>query len=384
MEFEYTGSSMPAIAYVLAPKGFVVRALAWNGEWHTAFADWVTIETEESADPEALLQNTAVIFSIAANEGEERAADLFVFPASMANVAAGDICDPADPNCGILPEYEKYHVGRFTQAGVPMPFIVPQYPSSMLEAEGVFFTELGPKDSDNIMQWDIEGAESYHKVTYTGQWSYESAYFFINKPYASFKIYKDDQYPEGFFTTEVPEAEMEEYWLEAWANPDKTLGRFNMRYTPATPIHAAVVYFDENGGKVAAVLVEYNPSAGGSSEGASFTVASGYAEVMGLDVMGQPAGMLNNMISGLGVTAQEEKVIMASSPEVEFTTSFSFSQIFIIDMMGNMVENTSAFSVYQSSNTTFKVTAANESQYLLVFMDSMGEVPVVVYYNCWY
>ena len=385
MEFEYTGSSMPAIAYVLAPKGFVVRALGWNGQWHdSAFADWVTIQTEESADPEAILQNTAVIFSIAANEGEERAADLFVFPASMANVAAGDICDFNDPNCGFLPQYAKYHVGRFTQAGVPMPFIVPQYPSSMLEAEGVFFTELGPKDSDNIMQWDIEGAESYHKVTYTGQWSYESAYFFINKPYASFKIYMDTQYPEGFFTAEVPEAEMEEYWLEVWANPDKTLGRFNMRYTPATPTHAAVVYFDENGGKVAAVLVEYNPSAGGSSEGASFTVASGYAEVMGLDVMGQPAGMLNNMISGLGVTAQEEKVIMASSPEVEFTTSFSFSQIFIIDMMGNMVDNTSAFSVYQSSNTTFKVTAANESQYLLVFMDSMGEVPVVVYYNCYF
>ena len=384
MEFEYTGSSMPAIAYVLAPKGFVVRALAWNGEWHTAFADWVTIETDEPADPEALLQNIAVIFNIAANEGEERAADLFVFPASMANVAAGDICDSADPNCGILPEYAKYHVGRFTQAGVPMPFIAPQYPSSMLEAEGVFFTDLGPNDSDNIMRYDIEGAESYHKVTYTGQWSYKSAYFFINKPYASFKIYKDDQYPEGFFTTAVPEAEMEEYWLEAWANQDKTIGRFNMRYTPATPTHAAVVYFDENGGKVAAVLVEYNPSAGGSSEGASFTVASGSAEVMGLDVMGQPAGMLNSMISALGFTAKEEKVIMASSPEVEFTANFNFSQIFIIDMMGNMVENTSAFSVYQTSNTTFKVTAANESQYLLVFMDSMGEVPVVVYYNCYF
>ena len=178
---------------------------------------------------------------------------------------------------------------------------------------------------------------------------------------------------------------MEEYWLEVWANPDKTIGRFNMRYTPATPTHAAVVYFDENGGKVAAVLVEYNPSAGGSSdEGASFTVTSGAAEVMGLDVMGQPAGMLNSMISALGFTAKEEKVIMASSPEVEFTANFNFSQIFIIDMMGNMVENTSAFSVYQSSNTTFKVTAANESQYLLVFRDSMGEVPVVVYYNCYF
>ena len=385
MEFEYTGSSMPAIAYVLAPKGFVVRALGWNGEWHdSAFADWVTIETEESEDPEALLQNTAVIFNIAANEGQERAADLFVFPASMANVAAGDICDFNDPNCGFLPQYAKYHVGRFTQAGVPMPFIVPQYPSSMLEAEGVFFTELGPKDADNIMQWDIEGAESYHKVTYTGEWSYESAYFSINKPYASFKIYKDDQYPEGFFTTEVPEAEMEEYWLEAWANPGKTLGRFNMRYTPATPIHAAVVYFDENGGKVAAVLVEYNPSAGGSSEGVAFTVASGSAEVSSLEAIGQTPGMLNNMISGFGVTAQEEKVIMASTKEVEFTTNFNFSQIFIIDMTGNMVENTSAFSVYQSSNTTFKVTAASESQYLLIFMDSAGGVPVVVYYNCWY
>lgn len=347
MEFEYTGSSMPAIAYVLAPKGFVVRALAWNGEWHTAFADWVTIETEESEDPEALLQNTAVIFNIAANDGEERAADLFVFPASMANVAAGDICDSEDPNCGILPEYAKYHVGRFTQAGVPMPFIVPQYPSSMLEAEGVFFTNLGPDDADNIMKYDIVDAESYHKVTYTGEWSYESADFFINKPYASFKIYKDDDYPFGLFATQVPEDQLENYWLEVWANPDKTLGRFNMRYTPATPIHAAVVYFDENGGKVAAVLVEYNPSAGGSSEGVAFTVASGSAEVSSLEAIGHTPGMLNDKLSSaFGMTAQEEKVIMASSKEVEFTTNFNFSEISILDMNGNKLANTSAFSVY--------------------------------------
>ena len=386
MEFDYTGSSMPAIGYVLAPKGFVVRALGWNGEWHDqTYADWVKIEIDEPLDSEALLQQLAVTFTIAANEGQERWADLFVFPASLAELTADKICDPADAqNCSFLPEYQKYYVGRLAQKGVPMPFLAPQYPSSMLEAEGVFFTELGPNDSDNIMRWDIEGAESYHKVTYTRQWSYESAYFSINKPFASFKIYKDTEYPTGVFTIEVPEAEMEEYWLEAWANPDKTLGRFNMRYTPETPTHAAVVYFDENGGKVAAVLVEYNPSAGGSSEGASFTVASGFAEVSSLDAIGQPAGMLNNIISALGVTAQEEKVIMASSPEVEFTANFNFSQIFIIDMTGNMVENTSAFSVYQSSNTTFKVTAASETQYLLVFMDSMGAVPVVVYYNCWY
>ena len=385
MAFDYTGtSSMPAIGYVLAMDGYVVRALGWNGEWHdTSFADWVTVTPGEAT--EGLLKMTTVTLSVTENAGKERYADLFVFPASLAEVTADMICDPADvQNCSFLPEYQKYYAGRITQTGVPMPFLTPQYPSSMLEAEGVFFTELGAKDSDNIMQWDIEGAESYHKVTYTGQWSYESAYFNINKPYDSYKIYKDNQYPEGFFTTEVSAEEMEDYWLEVWANPGKTMGRFNMTYIPPTPIHAAVVFFDENGGKVAAVLVEYNPAASGASEGVSFTVTSGYAEVTGLDVMGQPAGMLNSMISGFGVTAKEEKVIMASSPEVEFTTNFNFSQMFIIDMAGNMVENTSAFSVYQSSNTSFKVTAANESAYLLVFMDSMGEVPVVVYYNCFF
>ena len=388
MEFEYTGSSMPAIAYVLAPKGFVVKALGWNGEWHdTSFADWVTIEIGESSEPDALLQNLSVTFTVAANDGKERWADLFVFPASMANIAADAICDPkfTSTTCQILAEYEKYYVGRLTQAGVPMPFLAPMYPSEELEMDGAFFTNLGPTDSENVMQWDFEGAESYHKFTYTQDYSSDNAYFSINKPYASYKIFGDDDYPKGFFATSVPEDQLENYWLEVWVNEGQTMGRFYMRSIPEAATHVAVVFYDENGGIVAAVLVEYNPSAGGSSdEGASFTVTSGAAEIMGLDVMGQPAGMLNSMISALGVTAKEEKVIMASSPEVEFTANFNFSQISIINMMGNMVENTSAFSVYQSSNTTFKVTAANESQYLLVFMDSMGEVPVVVYYNCYF
>ena len=177
MTFDHEGTaSMPAIGYVLGMEGFVIRALEWEGQYHAlTFADWVTVTPGEAT--EGLLQQVAVTLGVTANEGQERAADLFLFPASMANVQATDICDENNSECAFKEEYQKYYIGRLTQKGVPMPFMTMSYPSDYLEAEGVFFTNLQATEEANIMQWDLGGAESYHKLTYTGEWSYESANF---------------------------------------------------------------------------------------------------------------------------------------------------------------------------------------------------------------
>ena len=76
-----------------------------------------------------------------------------------------------------------------------------------------------------------------------------------------------------------------------------------------------------------------------------------------------------------------EFVIMASETESYFTTSFSFANIFVLTTDGQHVESPAGFSVYASSNTTFRVTASADAEYLLLFMDANGGLPAVAYYS---
>lgn len=319
-------STLPAMGYVLAMDGFVVRALEYDGTFHgLEYASWVTANVVSEAEAtEALLKNTAIQFSVSENTGKERCADLFIFPASLKGITPDLLC-VSDETCSIKDEYKKYHIGRLTQAGAPQPFIVPVEAPDFLEYEGVFFTDLEPKGSDNIMQWDIEGAQSYHKITYTKQWAYESAMFSINKPFATCKFYEDTQYPEGFFTKEVTPD-----WIEFWANPDKTMGKFNMLYTPSSPIHIAAVFFDADGNKVAAVLVEYNPAGGGSSSAAlELSLMDGQATISTLP---ETSELYQILSSNLGVPTVFE---VNAAGTAMFTLSQPFSMASVFDMTLN-------------------------------------------------
>ena len=367
MEFDHTGTStMPAIGYVLGMQGYVIKALEWNGQWHaTAYADWVTVTPGEAT--EGLLQQSAVTLGVTANEGQERYADLFLFPASMANVKAEDICEANDA-CSIKAQYEKYYIGRLTQAGVPMPFIVPVFPSDQLEAEGVFFTDLEPKGEDNIMQWDIEGAESYHKITYTSQWSYESANFSINKPFATCKFYEDTQYPEGFFTKEVTPD-----WIELWTNPDKSMGKFNMLYTPSSPIHIAAVFFDENGGKVAAVLVEYNPAGGGAAAALELSVMQGEAQVSTL----APETELYQILAGnLGVSTVFE--VQAAGDAI-----FQLNQPFAMASVFDMTLNTSTAVACECFDQNYVMVSPQPgAEVVIILKNEMWVNVAAIHYTC--
>ena len=345
-------------------EGSVIRALEWDGQFHAlTFADWVTVTPGEAT--EGLLQQVAVTLGVTANEGQERAADLFLFPASMADAKVEDICNPN--NCSEFNEpYAKYYIGRLTQKGVPMPFMTMSYPSDYLEAEGVFFTNLQATEEANIMQWDLGGAESYHKLTYTGQWSYESANFSISKSFATCKFYEDTQYPEGFFTKEITPD-----WIEFWANPDKSMGKFNMLYTPASPIHIAAVFFDENGGKVAAVLVEYNPAGGGSSA-ATLSVVNGEATVETL-----PAE--SDIVQWLGSELSVSTVFAVNANSAE--TVFQFSQsIAMASALTTTLAPSSAVTL-QTEGEYFGVTATESVEVIIVLKDANNMNLAAIYYT---
>ena len=207
LEFAADGSSeRPAISYVLGMNGFVVRALGFNGEWHdTSYADWVTAEIE-NGNPEStdVLTLSAVHFSTAANTGKERVADIFIFPASMADLAADAICDMNSPTCAFLPEYEKYYVGRLTQAGKAAPYIS-EYNDMMSGVE----TNKASLTTYEASQWWASmvgglSATNQYELTYWDEWSELTLQF--DTPFAEYKIFDYD-------FNEVTGAALDTFWI---------------------------------------------------------------------------------------------------------------------------------------------------------------------------
>lgn len=379
LEFAADGSSArPAISYVLGMEGFVVRALGFNGEWHdTSYADWVTAEIE-NGNPESteVLTLSAVYFSAAENTGKERVADIFIFPASMANVAADAICDIYSPTCGFLPQYEKYYIGRLTQAGKAAPYIS-EYNDMMSGVE----TNKASLTAYETSQWWASmvgglSATNQYELTYWDQWSELTLQF--DAPFAEYKIFDYD-------FIEVTGAALDTFWIwfTNWSDKGKVMMDPSLFNNPnAESPESFIVFYDESGKALAGICCKYTAAPAGGGSSAPISVKSGNAEAsVGLSGMGLPEGSLNQIISGLGVgSAQTEMLIMASESEVEFTANFNIGQIFVLNGAGAM-ETPAGFSCYQSSYTDFKVTAASGTECILLFMDSDGNLPVVAYYS---
>ena len=379
LDFAVDGTSArPSISYVLGMEGFVVRALGFNGEWHdTSYADWVTAEIE-NGNPESteVLTLSAVYFSAAENTGKERVADIFIFPASMANVAADAICDINSPTCAFLPEYEKYYVGRLTQAGKAAPYIS-EYNDMMSGVE----TNKATLTTYEASQWWASmvgglAVNNQYELTYWDQSS--ELTFNFDSPYASYKIFDYD-------FNEVTGAALDTFWIwfTSWSDKGKVMmdpSLFNNPYAESP--ESFIVFYDESGKALAGICCKYTAASTGGDSSTPISVKSGNAEAsVGLSGMGLPEGALNQIISGLGVgSAQTEMLIMASESEVEFTANFNISQIFVLNGAGAM-ETPAGFTCYQSSYTDFKVTAASGTECILLFMDMDGNLPVVAYYS---
>lgn len=383
LEFTLEGqSARPSISYVLAMNGYVVRALEFNtkNNWYeTSYADWVQVTDLTEANPDLadnVFNQFTLQFSCKENTGSERCADIFVFPASLAETTVDQLCSSDNT---YHDKFKPYYVGRLTQAGVALPYLSEfNNPMAGVETYKASLTTYTESQWWTSMVGGL-AVNNQYELTYWDQSS--ELTFNFDSPYASYKIFDYD-------FNEVTGTALDTFWM--WFIEWSSYGKVQMDPSLFNNPNAAapesfIVFYDEAGKALAGVCCKYDGAASGGDTGAAISVVSGTAEVMSdISGMGLSAGALNNMIAGLGVQAESEMVIMASTAEVEFSTGFDFSQIFIIDMNGNMVENTSAFSIYQSSNSTFKVTASNEANYLLVFMDTMGNVPVVAYYSCYF
>ncbi|MBR5835835.1 MAG: hypothetical protein IKY66_06685 [Bacteroidales bacterium] len=270
-----------AVAYVLGMEGAVIRALEWKGQYHDiAYADWVIIERGEYYD-DALLKTVDFTIGVTENSGEARYADLFVFPASMADVTAEEICDMNDPECGFNAEYAPYYVGRLTQAGEVPPYITPTSPEELRAEVGTYFSTLDPKAEDNVLQWDFPTAPVYHKITYTGEWSGDEGSFKVSEPYSYVKLYADTDYPMGVFSQEI--SENDACWISFAGFGGNTEGRFNMNEVPASATHTAAVFYGENDNILAAVLVVFDPAYTGESSGTEYQIASGIGVISSMD-----------------------------------------------------------------------------------------------------
>ena len=275
-----------AVAYVLAAKGVTVKALEWKGEYHDIkYADWVNVEFGEYDSELGPLQNIDVAISVTENPGETRYADLFIFPVSMGDVKAEDICNFNDPACAFNAQYEKYYVGRIKQAGEVPPYIIPSSSEELRNEVGTYFSTLEPKAENNILQWDFADAQTYHKITYTGQWSADEGSFNCSKPFASVKLFEDTEYPIGVFTKEL--AETDDCWISfvSFGEPANMQGRFNMNYVPQSPVHTAAVFYDEAGNILSAVLVEYDPASTGGDDpqDLEYKITTGAGEIVRMD-----------------------------------------------------------------------------------------------------
>ena len=323
MEFDNTGASaMPAIGYVLAMDGYVVRALGWNGEWHdTAYADWVTVTPGEAT--EGLLKMASVTFSVSENTGGDRAADIFVFPASLANTKAEDIC--VSNKCDEFnAPYAQYYVGRLTQAGVPMPYIS-EYTDAMMGIE-TYEASLAPYTENQWWSSMVGGVSvaNQYELNYWHEWSELTMLF--DSAFASYKIFDYD------FNEVAADAD---FWLtfSAWAENTKgkvTMdpAKFNNPYAEVP--ESFVVFYDEAGKVLAGVCCKYTSTGGGASAALELSVMQGEAQISTL----APETELYQILAGnLGVTTVFE---VQASGDAIFQISEAVAMASVFDMNLNM------------------------------------------------
>ena len=329
-----------AVAYVLAAKGVTVKAVEWLGEEYASeYAEWVNVtigEYDETAGP---LQTIDVTFGVGENTGKERYADIFVFPVSAGEVNVENITD-----------MEEYMVGRLVQEGERQPYITPISSEEAMNEVGTYFSNLEPKGEDNLLQWDFPNAGSYHKITYTGEWSSEEASFDCAEPYAYVKLYEDTDYPMGMFSKEI--TENDDCWISFVSFGENMKGRFNMNSVPASATHTAAVFYDSDDNMLAAVLVEFNPAFSGDDGELAYKIASGKGE---LTVMDKESELYMAINGNYNVTEvyqiiTNDRMLYVTGKE-EFYNAFAIDPATFNDYAGNIdVEGAAPnFYVYTSA-----------------------------------
>ena len=259
----FSEEPMPAIAYMFATEGAAMKAFAVSeGKCTGEVADWVVIT--QAFDPEGgLIQSYPLEVSVSVNEGTARYADLWAFPEALAEMEAKELYDSEDGSL-VKEEYQMYYVGRIMQEGVIPPYIKPLSTEEQMLEAGTYYTLLEATSEENVLQWDFETSPSYHRFIYTTRYSYEEADFEFSEPFEKCVLYKDSDYPNGLFDTEVdPE---DNYWLEFVLLDEGEKGYFNIVKEPSEPVQTAAVFYDKNDVILGAVLIRYDVASSGTDE----------------------------------------------------------------------------------------------------------------------
>ena len=191
-------SETPAICYVLAAKGAIVRALEWNaaqGWYELSYAAWVKSEMNFNEEGE-YIQNVTAKLGVEPNTAEERYADIMILPASLASMSAEDLCNASGD--AIKDEYKPYLAGRLTQEGKKADFVA-------LDPDADNYKASLEKNAAGTDWLKGEfGTDEIYTLTYSDQYS-EAALVFQQA--VSVEILDYD-------LQKVSESALETFWLE--------------------------------------------------------------------------------------------------------------------------------------------------------------------------
>lgn len=264
---------VPAIIDLFATEKTAVKVVEWNeeGQYHeTQFADWVTVTKTPYDDQAALpLARYSVELAVAANTTfKERTADVFLIPASKADVS---FADWTDPNTGNLKkEFTDCIIGRISQARVERDYItLSDNPEEVYEAVLAKYTES---------QWWASslGTDNQFELVYSHEFS--DAVLIFDRPFASYKVFDYDN-------QEVEEALLEDFWLTFNGFTNNSKGRVYMDPAKFTNTDAefpeSFIVFYDAAGKVLAGLACRHTTKGSSVVSEDiYKISSGDAELV--------------------------------------------------------------------------------------------------------
>lgn len=266
---------VPAFFELLATDETVVRVIEWNqkGSYYaTQFAEWATV-TEERYDTEAetaVLARYSVQIAVTENDTyDDRYADIFIVPASRAEVAFDDWFDPSSGD--LKDEFKGYILDRIYQPGLERDYITISETDEIWEAELVKYNE---------QQWwsGSLGTSNLFELVYSDE--YSDATLVFDEPFASYKVFDYDN-------NEVAADKMEDFWLtfNGFASNEKghvTMDPARFTRTDAEFPESFIVFYNAEGKVLAGMACRYTSQVSVVTE-AIFKVSSGIAELTKMD-----------------------------------------------------------------------------------------------------
>ena len=385
--FEADGLSSTQLN-IVALDGLVIKALEHDGKNHAnTWADWVTYENlYEAESTESFFKDYFIKIQAEENASSStRVVDVFAFPASVyAKIPADDLSGlcVSDDLCTINDKYEQYRIGRITQKGAVPSFITIYHNAEdEFDEKNIWKATFGIADDTNWwgeLHSSINNLSSNNKYSLVYYDRASCAVFEFASEYASYKIY---DYYEGEISKEAEES----YWMAYTEFAGK--GKVEMwpntyvapEHNPSADPQAFVVFFDEKGNALAAVLCTY-------SKGVSYTITS-MTEGVFVEKQSEYSELytlINNALSAAQMgSTQNIYMVSAEVNEALFESSFMPypSMVVQFDENRSFVQCEDTF-VSMDSMSSFIVSTSEEScERVILFMDNDGNVILAIFYS---